>query len=64
MIGSSTNMFKDPGSEPRCRSVSKSEALAEDLELICTEASEHGIIEHISGGTGLYPAVFTAYIMI
>ena len=42
----------------------KSETLADDLELICTEASEHGIIEHISGGTGLYPAVFTAYITI
>ena len=40
--GSTTRVFKDPGSEAEVQISSKSEALAEDLELICTEASEPG----------------------
>ena len=50
-----------PVLKQRWRSGSKSEAIAEDLELICTEASEHGIIEHMSWGIWLYPAVYSLF---
>ena len=59
--GSSTHMFKDASSQAEAQNRSKSEATAEDLAPVLCRGLRTLHIEHISGGTGLYPTVYSMF---